>query len=78
MAKISQESCYGNVFSQLKFTVGTDKYCIIPKRNTDIADGWIIEIFKNGKEIVSKTCKTIGNMATNKKIFQLKNEYLKK
>lgn len=78
MAKITPESCYGQVFSSLKFIVENDEFLIRPKRSGDTADEWIVEIFKNGKQIVSKTCRTIGSQATNKKIFQLKEEYSKK
>lgn len=77
MSKISQESCGGDVFSLLKFIVKNNVYTIIPKRDNNTPDGWFISVFKNGKEIPSKTCKTKGNISTNKKMFQLKNELFK-
>lgn len=78
MSKITPESCYGNVFSLMKFTVNKDEYKIIPKRDSEVADGWVVQIYKNDKQIVSKSVKTVGNMATNKAILTLKNEYAKR
>lgn len=77
MSRITPESCYGSVFSSLKFIVESDEFKIVPRPDSESADAWIVEIYKNGKQIVSRTCKTVGNQATNKKILQLKEEYSK-
>ncbi len=74
--KITEDMCSGQVISLLKFKNdnGTE-YKIIPKQDPMDYNTWIVSIFKNDKEIISKRTSTVGNVKTNKMIFTLRNEY---